>query len=76
MSVIPASEMAYRLRSGPLPASIPSTSTRPFFSSRGHRRADLAVVQWPVVTELFGEGPLEVVAVVGARTPGALGVCD
>jgi hypothetical protein len=34
MSVIPASVMAYRLRSGPLPASIPSTSTRSFFSGR------------------------------------------
>ncbi|KUL21057.1 hypothetical protein ADL12_46720 [Streptomyces regalis] len=34
MPAIPASVMAYRLRSGPLPASIPSTSTRPFFSGR------------------------------------------
>ena len=33
-SVTPASVIAYRLRSGPPPASMPSTSTSPFFSSR------------------------------------------
>lgn len=42
----------------------------------GHRRAGLAVVQWPVVTDLSVKGPVEVVTVAGARTPGALGVCD